>query len=288
MDEVKQIRADADLKKLVDQIKNFETNATEIIIDSDEKKETGISIMSDVKKSLKTLETKRVDYKKAYLDKCKDIDAFAKTFSEPLNAVFKTVNDKLIDYHTEQKRLQDEADRKAREKFEKEQLAKELKLKELQEKLNSGKIGDLDRRIIDTDKISYFTKIDDVEYEIISGLLSDDSSIMPQAKDKYQAMINKAKKDELKTEQKIEKVEETVIPLPIPESAPVENKTTTEKASMSIGTEWVFKITDVNKVPREYMIVDEKKIKALVKAGSRKIDGVLIYEQPKSNFRVKK
>lgn len=288
MEEQKQIRADADLKKLVDQIKNFETNAAEIIIDSEEKKESGISIMSDVKKSLKSLETKRVEYKKVYLDKCNDIDSFAKTFSVPLNAVFKIVDDKLIKFYVEQKKLQDEADRKAQEKFEKEQLAKEQKLNELQEKLDSGKIGDLDRRIIDTDKISYFTKIDDIEYEIIGGLLSDDNTIMPQAKEKYQAMINKAKKDELKTGQKIEKVEEAVIPLPIPESAPVENKTTTGKATMSVGTEWLFKITDANKVPREYMIVDEKKIKALVKAGTRKIDGILIYEQAKSNFRVKK
>jgi F0F1-type ATP synthase membrane subunit b/b' len=292
MSEERQIKSDSELVKLKDQIINFEKSANEIIVDSDKSKEAGMSIMSDVKTSLKTLEEKRKDYKKFYLDKCKDIDSFAKTFSEPLNKIFKIVDSKIIEYHNELLKIQKENERKAQEKFEREQLAKKQKLEALQEKLNSGKIGDLDRRVVDNDGVTktiiYFTTIDDIEYEILSGLLSNDSEIMPQAKEQYQNMINKAKKDDLKIEQKIEKEMEKETPLPIIDDEPVETKTKTEKASISIGTEWLFKITDEKKIPREYLMVDEKKIKAVIKAGCRNIDGVLIYEQAKSSFRLKK
>ena len=37
---------------------------------------------------------------------------------------------------------------------------------------------------------------------------------------------------------------------------------------------WVWKITDENKIPRELLMIDEKKINALVKAGTRTIKGV--------------
>lgn len=37
---------------------------------------------------------------------------------------------------------------------------------------------------------------------------------------------------------------------------------------------WVWKIIDETKIPREFLIVDEKKINALVKAGTRTVRGV--------------
>lgn len=48
----------------------------------------------------------------------------------------------------------------------------------------------------------------------------------------------------------------------------------------SAGTrkEWTFEITDVALVPREFMLVDEKAIRAQVKAGIRQIPGVRIFE----------
>lgn len=42
---------------------------------------------------------------------------------------------------------------------------------------------------------------------------------------------------------------------------------------------WVFKIVDEKKVPREYMIIDEKKVREAIREGKRKIKGLEIYQE---------
>lgn len=75
---------------------------------------------------------------------------------------------------------------------------------------------------------------------------------------------------------------EVAPPPPMPIAA-VEPLSKTMKGSMggsaTARKDWTFRITDPNAVPREYMVVDEKKIRALVKAGLRNISGVEIYEE---------
>lgn len=44
-------------------------------------------------------------------------------------------------------------------------------------------------------------------------------------------------------------------------------------------TEWDFEITDESQVPREYLMVDESKIRRVVRAGIRNIPGVRVYER---------
>lgn len=48
---------------------------------------------------------------------------------------------------------------------------------------------------------------------------------------------------------------------------------------------WVFDVVDANAVPREYLVVDEKKIRAAVRAGAREIPGVKIYQDVKVSIR---
>lgn len=42
---------------------------------------------------------------------------------------------------------------------------------------------------------------------------------------------------------------------------------------------WDFEVVDISKIPDEYMIVDEKKMRRVVKAGTRNIPGVRIFER---------
>ena len=42
---------------------------------------------------------------------------------------------------------------------------------------------------------------------------------------------------------------------------------------------WTFKVIEEKKVPREYMIVDEKKVKAAIREGERKIKGLEIFQE---------
>lgn len=42
---------------------------------------------------------------------------------------------------------------------------------------------------------------------------------------------------------------------------------------------WTFRVTDASKVPAEFLVVDEKKIREAVRAGAREIAGVEIYQE---------
>lgn len=50
-------------------------------------------------------------------------------------------------------------------------------------------------------------------------------------------------------------------------------------SAASFTTTWTFEVTDGNQVPREYLMVDEKKVAAAVKDGKREIAGVRIFEK---------
>jgi len=71
-----------------------------------------------------------------------------------------------------------------------------------------------------------------------------------------------------------------VPPVVIPRSVP-------KAAGVSSNATWTFRITDVNAIPREYMIPDEKAIRAVVKAMKNKtnIPGVEPYPEGAARFR---
>ncbi len=62
-----------------------------------------------------------------------------------------------------------------------------------------------------------------------------------------------------------------------PEPEP-EKTVRTEKGAATFRGVWTFKVVDPAQVPREYLCVDEKKIRQAVKAGVREIPGVDIFE----------
>ncbi len=66
-----------------------------------------------------------------------------------------------------------------------------------------------------------------------------------------------------------------------------EKRVETDSGSSTIKAEWIYKIVDPQKVPREYCSPDDKKLKAAVKAGIRTIAGCEISEDFKAAVRVK-
>lgn len=69
-----------------------------------------------------------------------------------------------------------------------------------------------------------------------------------------------------------------------PMAAPTGLKT--DIATTSTRMRWTFQVTDAAQVPREFLSVDEKKIRAAVAAGARQIAGVSIYEEETLATRV--
>lgn len=52
-----------------------------------------------------------------------------------------------------------------------------------------------------------------------------------------------------------------------------------DNGSVKIRKQWTFKVVEPSKVPKKYLIVDEKAIRKAVKDGERSINGVEIFEE---------
>lgn len=86
----------------------------------------------------------------------------------------------------------------------------------------------------------------------------------------------KAARQAAKAEAKGEEPPAPIIPLPTV-AAPAKT-TRTAEGSVTMRTVWKFEVVDPDAVPREYLIVNERAIGAVVKAGVRQIPGVRIFE----------
>lgn len=74
-----------------------------------------------------------------------------------------------------------------------------------------------------------------------------------------------------------------VAPAPVKDVARVVSLGTGNKASASVN--WTYRVTDPDAVPRQFLMVNEAAIKAAVKGGTRKIEGVEIFEAAKTAIR---
>lgn len=92
------------------------------------------------------------------------------------------------------------------------------------------------------------------------------------------------KKKLLKAQAKINKdLEKSQIDLPI---ALPENKTIESAGGKThFRKEWTYEVRDISKVPSNYLLVDDAKIKATIKAGIRDVPGLHIYETSKPQYR---
>lgn len=74
-----------------------------------------------------------------------------------------------------------------------------------------------------------------------------------------------------------------VAPAPVKDVARVVSVSTGNKASASVT--WSHRVVDPDKVPRQFLMVNEAAIKAAIKGGTRKIEGVEIFEAAKTAIR---
>ena len=70
-----------------------------------------------------------------------------------------------------------------------------------------------------------------------------------------------------------------------PQVSPNTKTTIDGMGSASVEMIWTFSIVEPSKIPHEYLIPDTKKIAAAVKAGTRDIPGIKIFQEPDVNVR---
>ena len=71
----------------------------------------------------------------------------------------------------------------------------------------------------------------------------------------------------------------------VPVSAGDIQKTKGSHSTSSITKKWTYAISDSTKVPREFLTVDDQKIKQAIKQGKRNIDGLNIYQEESITIR---
>ena len=79
-------------------------------------------------------------------------------------------------------------------------------------------------------------------------------------------------------EQAKAKLEKREVEIVIPPPAIIQTITRGTSSTASSRKVWKFEILDESKIPRQYLIVDESKIRAAIKLGTREIEGVKIFE----------
>ena len=84
-----------------------------------------------------------------------------------------------------------------------------------------------------------------------------------------------AKIAEEQAKTKLEKREAEIV---LPPPSIIQTQTRGSSSTASNRKVWKYEILDETKIPREYLIIDESKIKAMIKAGVREIAGVKIFE----------
>lgn len=78
-------------------------------------------------------------------------------------------------------------------------------------------------------------------------------------------------------------------PIPVPLDLPPARPSVTRTASGSAQTRkrWKFEVTDAMQVPRQYLMVDDRLLRAAVADGEREIPGVRIYQEDDLAVRVR-
>jgi hypothetical protein len=75
----------------------------------------------------------------------------------------------------------------------------------------------------------------------------------------------------------------TVLPLTFPKA---ENVTRTETGAAAFQRKsWEFELSDILQVPRDYLILDEKRVRDSIRMGIREIPGIRIFETTKTVLR---
>jgi len=96
-------------------------------------------------------------------------------------------------------------------------------------------------------------------------------------------MEKKAEEERKRLQEQLDKEakEKGIEPVKLPEvTMPKEKlKVSTDKGTVYERKHWAFKIVDFEKIPREYLMVDTKKVNAAIRAGIRNIEGLEIYQE---------
>lgn len=244
------------------------------VITTPEESTTAMDEMKKAKEVEKIIETKRTELVKPYNDEVKRINTFAKELTAKIPPEVDRVKAVVLAFTKEQERL-------AKEKRDNDRKASLLSL---------GMVYN------ETEKLYAYEK----EYVDDFTILHVDDVIWSE---KYTYLVDKiqqlrtqslqAKKDEMElteafgSEEEVTSLAEEIKAIestPVVETMPMPSSGPAFKPK-GLTKRWVHEVVDINLVPREWLMIDEAKVKQAIKDGTRSIPGLKIYQDESITLR---
>jgi len=240
-------------------IVDLSTQANALIVDSDESAEKATGMANQAKGLIKKLEGARKIIIGPFKKFTSAIDSFAKGYRDQLEGVPEILRPKVTEYN-----------KKMRLKAEAEAEVARKKAAELQAKLDA-KVAEKNRIVREAAEKKAREEAEKKAKE--AGLKRAEAEKL--AKEAEEKARLEAKQNEIEA--------------PIVAPVIIESRDTIKTASGSAKTKlkWTFELEDIKKVPAEYILLDEKKIKHLIEAGFREIAGIRIFQADVTTFRKK-
>ena len=131
----------------------------------------------------------------------------------------------------------------------------------------------------------YSTALEDLQRELkkkLAAYADELERLRREEEERQRRILEELRKKEL--EEAKAKGTEAAPALVIP-TKEAEKTVHSDTGSATAGKRWTFEVSDANAVPRDYLTVDEKKIRAAVRDGIREIPGVRIYQETSISIR---
>lgn len=243
---------DARAAEVERQVAEARQRAEAIEVRNPEEAERAARLLREIAARRKAAETERRELKAPIIEAGKRLDQKFKDAMAPFDPVDKIVRDKLGVYEAEQERIRrEEQERIDRETAERERIAREAR--EVQEAEERRKREQAEREQREADELAAAAK--DEEERAAAEALAEEAREKAAEAATAEAAISSLPEIELPT---------AVVP-----AAP-------KPTGISQRKVWKATVVDAALVPREYLAVDEKLIKAAVREGVREIPGVSI------------
>lgn len=253
------IKIDKELKAL-SELKNASLQIAEkcnnVKITDDVTYAIGVQIFSDANNTLKAIESKRKELKEPYLDAGKKIDNIAKEISESLTSAVANGKKEALAYS---------------QKRETERLADLKRINDIKQSIIQYK----ETTLAAIDRCTNESQLVEVNQQRIATFpadkewmeFADDAKVMRRSLFEYAKAKKVALTQPFETEeahQVMSQIEEQIVEQ-TEDIAHEEIASASIKQSSGIRNNWKFEVVDFSKVPDEYKMLDEAKVKAWAK-----------------------
>jgi hypothetical protein len=278
-DKPQQVKADLrKFNKAEDQVnKAVASLSTVLVIQSAETLASATDLMKKAKQVETLIENKRKDLVKPFNDSVKKINDYAKNLTGKIGPAIDRVKKLVLDYNT---KLENERKEKAAE-------ARRLQL------VGMGFV--LENHCYSFEGVvipeTFPTILDDASWA--RQMESISATLEKKKQDKLNALqAQKADADFFGDDQQVAAIDQQIRNVATQPVAPVHVPAFGSRPSAGgsssvkgITKTWVHEVEDINLVPREYLMIDDAKVKAAIKDGIRIIPGIKISQKEGFSLR---